>query len=123
MQEEKTVTFVNFTNHPVSTWDDSQLAAAKNYGEIAELPFPVVKSDADEMEISVLADEITKKIMDLNPAAVLCQGEFTLAYAVINRLKNRGVKVVAACSDRMVETNDEGKKVVTFHFERFREYV
>ncbi|MDY4969044.1 MAG: hypothetical protein SO101_02105 [Lachnospiraceae bacterium] len=116
------MTFVNFTNHPVSTWDKAQLAAAEEYGEIVELPFPVVNSGASEKNITDLADEMEEKIMDLNPAAVMCQGEFTLAYAVIRRLRNRGIKVVAACSERMVEMNKEGKKVVTFHFEQFREY-
>lgn len=116
------MTFVNFTNHPVDTWDKAQLAAAEKYGEIAEVAFPVVNSKASEKDIANLADEMEEKIMALDPAAVMCQGEFTLAYAVIRRLRNRGIKVVAACSERMVEMNEEGKKVVTFHFEQFREY-
>lgn len=115
--------FINFTNHPVETWDKSQVEAAKVYGEIAELPFPMVKAGADEMEITALAETIVEKIMEMEPAAVLCQGEFTLAFAVIVRLKQKGVKVLAACSERMVEMNQEGKKVVSFHFERFREYA
>lgn len=115
--------FVNFTNHPVGTWDQHQKEEAEVYGEIAEVPFPMVRSKADEKEIIDLAEAMTEKIVALDPAVVLCQGEFTLAYAVITRLKQRGVKVVAACSERMVEMNAEGKKVVSFHFERFREYV
>ena len=115
--------FVNFTNHPVETWEDSQVTAAQVYGEIIDIPFPVVRPNAGEEEIIVLAEQSIEKIMTMEPVAVMCQGEFTLAYAVINRLKMRDVKVVAACSERMVEINEEGKKVVTFHFERFREYV
>lgn len=115
--------FINFTNHPVDTWDVYQRKAAEAYGEIQEIPFPMVKAAADEKEIISLAEEMTDKIMSLEPVAVLCQGEFTLAYAVITRLKNNGIKVLAACSERMVEINEEGKKVVSFQFERFREYV
>ncbi|MCI7098259.1 MAG: hypothetical protein MR966_04955 [Lachnospiraceae bacterium] len=116
------MTFVNFTNHPAATWSDVQLAAAEKYGEIVELPFPVVHSTSSEKDITALADELADKIMAMDPAAVMCQGEFTLAYAVIRRLRSNGIKVVAACSERMVEMNEEGKKVVTFHFEQFREY-
>ena len=115
--------FVNFTNHPVSTWTEEQKKAAEAYGEIEEIPFPMVRAAADEKEILSLAESMAEKIMSMEPAAVLCQGEFTLAYAVIVRLKQKGVKVLAACSERMVEINEEGKKVVSFHFERFREYV
>ncbi|MDY2627581.1 MAG: hypothetical protein SOW08_04585 [Lachnospiraceae bacterium] len=114
--------FVNFTNHPADTWDSAQLSAARKYGEIAELAFPVVNSRASEKDITALADELSEKIITMNPAAVMCQGEFTLAYAVIRRLRKNGIRVVAACSERMVEMNEEGKKVVTFHFEQFREY-
>ena len=120
--KEKNMTFVNFTNHPAATWSDVQLAAAEKYGEIVELPFPVVHSTSSEKDITALADELADKIMAMDPAAVMCQGEFTLAYAVIRRLRSNGIKVVAACSERMVEMNEEGKKVVTFHFEQFREY-
>lgn len=115
--------FINFTNHPVETWKIQQIQAAENYGSIMELPFPAVESTANEAEIAKLADDAVEKILSMNPAAVLCQGEFTLAYAVINRLKNHGVKVVAACSTRIVDVTEDGKKVVTFCFERFREYV
>lgn len=114
--------FINFTNHPVDTWDERQIASAEAYGKIVEFPFPMVKAGSDELEIMALAESAVEKIMDMEPAAVLCQGEFTLAYAVIVRLKQKGVKVLAACSERMVEINEEGKKVVSFHFERFREY-
>jgi hypothetical protein len=55
----------------------------------------------------------------------LCQGEFYLSYAVVDRLKSSGIKVVAACSRREVEeiyTADETKKISRFVFVQFREY-
>ncbi len=55
----------------------------------------------------------------------MCQGEFCLSYHVIERLKKAGVRVVAACSERVVEevygkTGTEKKSV--FQFIQFREY-
>ncbi|MDO5411586.1 MAG: hypothetical protein Q4F21_14270 [Lachnospiraceae bacterium] len=115
--------FINFTNHPLSTWDEAQVQAAEVYGEIKELPFPSIEPEIGEAEIAALADMVVEKILAMNPAAVLCQGEFTLSYAVITRLKKHGIKVLAASSARMVDVTDDGKKIVRFHFERFREYV
>lgn len=58
--------------------------------------------------------------------AVMCQGEFTLSYAIIKRLKERGICAVAACSRREAEEilQEDGstRKKVVFHFEGFREY-
>ena len=89
------MTFVNFTNHPADTWDSAQLSAARKYGEIAELAFPAVNSRASEKDIAALADELSEKIIAMNPSAVMCQGEFTLAYAVISRLRKNGISCTA----------------------------
>ena len=66
------------------------------------------------------------RILMQKPAAVLCQGEFTLAFAVTERLKAAGVVVLAASSDRVIETeadeNGETRKVSVFRFTRFRRY-
>ena len=118
MQER---TFVNFTNHESGKWTEKQIAAAEDYGVIVDLPFPSVMPDYDEDKIAELACEYSEKILELNPAAVLCQGEFNLCYSVINRLRDAGVTVVAATSKReTVETGDT--KVSKFTFGRFREY-
>ena len=66
--------------------------------------------------------ELVQKVMQYQPGAVLCQGEFTLAYSVIRTLKARGIRVLAACSERNVVTHGNTKQVV-FRFERFREYM
>lgn len=119
----ESMNFINFTNHPVATWKEEQIQAAEKYGPIMEISFPAVDAEADEKQISQMADDAVEKIIKTDPAAVLCQGEFTLAYAVISRLKSCNVKVVAACSKRMAEETDDGRKIVTFCFEKFREYV
>ena len=113
--------FVNFTNHPSDRWSKEQTNAAEEYGPIVDVQFPEVAPDLTKEEVALLASDYVSRIMDIHPAAVLCQGEFTLCYAVINELKERGVKVLAACSRRIVEDTDTGK-ITVFIFEGFREY-
>ncbi len=113
--------FINFTNHPKEKWDDTQRSAAEGYGEIIDLPFPPVRPEADEEDIRQLAAEYADQIKKLNPEAVLCQGEFTLCFAVVEELRKSRIPVMAACSERIVkETADS--KVSVFHFVRFRQY-
>lgn len=118
--------FLNFSNHPSSRWSRSQLAAAEAYGRVIDEPFPAVPANLDERGVALLADEAVLRIMAHRPAAVLCQGEFTLAFAVVERLKAQGVTVLAASSDRVIETeadeNGGTRKVTVFRFTRFRKY-
>ena len=124
---------VNFTNHPSNKWGKEQIAEAEqSFGHIVDLPFPSVPTDADTKQISELADEQIHKIAELlsnrkeTANAVLCQGEFTLAFAVIARLLSRGAMVISAVSDRVVsETQMEGEthKDVVFRFAGFRAYI
>lgn len=114
--------FVNFSNHPSANWSKEQTEAAERYGEICDYPFPSISATADEEEIAALADITAEKIMAMNPEAVMCQGEFTLTYAVICRLVRQDVPVLAACSERQVRELPDGKKEVVFRFEGFRKY-
>lgn len=117
--------FINFSNHPWYLWPAEQRTAAETYGEIVDLPFPPVPAEMDEEGISHLADQCVEKIMasvqGTVPAAVMCQGEFTLAFAVTNRLRKLNISVVAACSERIAEEKD-GVKISVFRFRRFRKY-
>ena len=77
----------------------------------------------------MLIEESVEKILDAGKNrldAVMVQGEFTLVYGVVNRLKNAGIKVVSACSERKaIEYQDEygnDIKENRFSFVRFREY-
>ena len=86
----------------------------------------MVPADLDEGGVARLADEAMERIMAYRPVAVLCQGEFTLAFAVAARLKAKGVRVMAASSDRVirvaVDESGETRKTSVFRFERFRDY-
>ena len=117
---------INHTNHLSSQWSPEQIAAAEEYGEIADFPFPNIDANFDEAQISELVEVNGKKIIALNPAAVLCQGEYSYTYAMINFLRKNNVVVIAAASERVVEERvTEGgatQKISMFKFVRFRQY-
>lgn len=117
----KTAYFINFSNHPSNLWGEHQSKEAEKYGPILDLPFPQVDELGDEAYIGRLADEYVEIIMSHNPAAVLCQGEFCLAYAVIQRLKKKSILVLAACSKRII-SECGNTKISEFEFARFRRY-
>ena len=118
-------TFINFSNHPVAKWDLAQKAEACRLAEtdtIRDIPFPTIATEMTINEIHTLAEKYVDEIKKYSPSVVMCQGEFTLCYNVVRLLKAEGIKVVAACSKRMVKETVDGQKIVTFKFEQFREY-
>ena len=117
--------FLNFSNHASKNWSEEQSAAARKYGEIVDFPFPQVDSKASTEEVRKLAHHCVEQMIQMHPECVLCQGEFCLSYQVINELKQAGIKVVAACSDRKAEEiqiDNATRKVSYFVFVQFREY-
>lgn len=120
--------FINFSNHPSERWSEEQKQAAQELapdGVIVDVPFPQVAADADEAEIEELAEEYLDTIEKQSPAAVMCQGEFGLCYAMIRRLKEKGIRVVYSCTDRRaVEriTENGVEKVSIFQFVKFRNF-
>ncbi len=117
--------FVNLSNHPSAMWSTAQLVEAQKYGEILDLPFPQVPARATVEQVADLAEDTVARVLELRPEMVMCQGEFTLTYAIVTRLKAAGVTVVAACSERMVEermVDGEYKKTISFAFEQFRAF-
>lgn len=125
--------FLNVSNHPSENWSAEQKDAAfrlasENGGveQIEDYPFPQVEALMTEVQIEVLAEQIVDDIISRKPAVVMCQGEYTLTYQLINRLQDKGIKVVAACSERQtVETileDGSTKREAVFTFVQFREY-
>ena len=117
--------FLNHTNHLSHNWSELQKSAAEKYGTILDFPFPDINPDWSEESVSQLAQENCKKILELQPAAVLCQGEFTYCYHLISLLKMNGVIVLAACSKRETKEWEEKGQLVkkaVFSFVRFRRY-
>lgn len=128
--------FINYSNHPSATWTEEQLTAARKYGEIFDVAFPAVSVNDTEKEIEKVAEEQLKVLVKtveengcrMNQTVIMCQGEFSLTYAVITRLKKNypDCKVVCAISEREVveeQRDDCNIKTVRFHFCGFREYI
>ena len=113
--------FINFSNHPSGRWDVKQKKASEQYGRIVDIPFPMVPAQASQEEVGILAWDYYNKIIVYHPCAVMCQGEFTLCFQVVELLKQAGIPVLAACSERRV-TEKNGKKIVEFEFQQYREY-
>lgn len=121
----KNCLFINFSNHPSSRWGDAQLAAAEEYGEICDLPFPMVDEQSSEEGVSQLADRYVATIMSMGKPeeiTVHIMGEMTFTFMVVTRLKELGIRCVASTTKRKTTYNDDGSKVSEFSFVRFREY-
>lgn len=119
---------INFSNHPSDKWGDDQIRAAVSaFEHIRDITFPSVDPRCSSERILEIAEQYAAEIMSVSPDAVLCQGEFSLAFEVTAILLSKGIKVVCACSEREVdeETDENGttKKTVNFKFAGFREYV
>ena len=118
-------------------WLPEQIEAAhRAYGEVFDLPFPVVPADANETDIQTIAQEYLKKVQTIaqeylnkvqtfSPSAeavVHIMGEMTLTYALVCLLKQAGYICVASTSVREVYEEEPGKKTAVFRFVRFRKY-
>lgn len=121
--------FINCSNHKSESWAKEQINAVKDLGEtvIVDYDFPEVSAEVSEEQIIELAETICSEILEKKPNFVMCQGEFTLTYRVVNELKKNGIKVVAACSQREayenIMPNGAIRKDSVYQFVRFREYI
>lgn len=118
---------INLSNHPSSRWDVAQLNAAHVFGDIVDIPFPAVDPNDDEKDISELANVFTSRILALSNnnkenVVVHVMGEMTLTYAIIAHLHTHGISCIASTTQRMIEETSDGKKIVAFHFVKFRRY-
>lgn len=125
VQAKKPRIFINLSNHPSDKWSEAQLHAARQYGDIEDMPFPQVDPEADDEEISRIADECTRLILDEavdNDVSVHVMGEMSLTFAIVKRLQDHGIRCVSSTSERISEDLPDGTRKVGFRFRRFREY-
>lgn len=114
--------FVNISNHPCADWPEEQRRAALDLaGHIEDVPFPEVGPDWSLCCIEKEAEEIEKRLPPETTHAMV-QGEFTLTAALVRRLQQRGIRCLAATTERRVERTQDGGEVRSFRFVRFREY-
>ena len=129
-QEESNIggkrVFINLTNHPSSAWGTEQEREAKNYGEIIDIPFPSIPVDINDTELNALVDKYYVHIKKQPYPVVMLQGEFVFVYRLVNRLKEVGIRVFSACTERIVseDTKPDGSVVKTsrFQYRGLREY-
>lgn len=126
MKKEMEKMFINLTNHPSEKWSEHQRSAAEKYGNILDMPFPDISPMADAQETDQIAAELAESIINRSPNAVLCQGEMTVCFRVVNKLKVAGITVLCATTERRVimEEAEGGQSIkkAVFSFVRFREY-
>lgn len=117
--------FINLSNHPIATWSEKQLEAAKSYGKIEEMRFPNIDSNADNAAIKDIATDYVEKILELNKqynVTVHVMGEMVFTYLIVNMLKEQGIRCIASTSERCVTERMDGVKENIFNFTRFRDY-
>ncbi len=114
--------FVNLSNHASNEWSEDQRAAAREFAEaVIDVPFPEVPPDADGTWIEQKAEEVLASLPPETTHA-LVQGEFTLTMALVKRLQARGIRCLAATSERRVSRTEDGRELREFRFVRFRDY-
>ena len=118
--------FINLSNHRSDKWGDAQLSAARTYGEIIDIPFPMISALAKSEEIDTMVQEYLDKLSDIDISAVMLQGEYVFVYRLVNALKSRGITVLSACSERKVveyiDSEGRTQRESIFEFVQFREY-
>ncbi|MBL1215642.1 MAG: CRISPR-associated protein [Ignavibacteriae bacterium] len=119
---------LNLSNHPSALWSDKQKTAAeKDFKFIADLHFPEIDPDADELEIDKLAEEylniVLKKFKNLTDEnnAVHLMGEHTFVFNLVTLLLKNNITCIASTTIRKSKII-EGKKLTEFKFVKFREY-
>jgi hypothetical protein len=56
---------INLSNHPSSGWSETQLKAAREWGRIVDISFPVIDPEDDSENIKQLAVDYLCKIDEL----------------------------------------------------------
>jgi hypothetical protein len=116
---------VNLTNHPVSTWNKSQLeAAAEQFGMAVDWPFPSIPPESDENTVYQMAVSVVNEVISTYGynITVHIMGEQTFCCYAIKEFDTRGIKCVASTTSRNVYLNENGDKLTHFDFVRFRYY-
>jgi len=118
---------INLTNHPSCKWDQKQTETAeRQYGEIVDIPFPIIMPEANETQVNTLVDECIEKINKIGKGrsfTVHVMGEMTFTVSMVKRLQAEGVTCIASTTERKVTELTDGKRVTQFNFVQFRRYM
>lgn len=118
--------FINLSNHPSSFWQSKQLEEAKKYGEIIDIPFPIISANATSQEIDALVEQFFSKVMKFDNPTVMLQGEFIFTFRLTTKLKKERIRVLSSRTERKTveEIDSKGRtiKKSIFEFIEFMEY-
>lgn len=116
--------FINLTNHPSEKWSEEQLNAARQYGEILDLSFPVIEPTFTKEDIMFLVKDCTDTVLGMaeENTVVHVMGEMTFTHNLVNALKDLGITCLASTTERNTFITPDGKKISEFKFIQFREY-
>lgn len=119
---------INLSNHPFEDWDEKQLEVARErWGQIIDLPFPMISPTLTTPELQALAQEYCRECVEMirtsadTSSAVHLMGEMVFCYNLITLLKAAGITVVASTTEREVFYINNVKSS-KFKFVAFREY-
>jgi hypothetical protein len=117
---------INLSNHPSTSWQPLQLEAAAAYGEIVDLPFPVISPDWDTAKVETVAREYSDKYKQLlydksKQSAVHLAGEPVFCFLLAQLLLKENVICLTSTTERIV-VEENSTKISEFRFGRFREY-
>jgi len=124
--------FLNISNHPVGNWEKEQLQAMARLLDTQEwktmdIPFPVVNPSWDAGKVAEEGNWIVEMISFYKKGGyepvVHIMGEMGLTVYVVSRLLKEGIRCFHSTTERIVEEGPDGKKISTFRFGRFREYI
>lgn len=118
--------FINLSNHPSAGWPESEIAAATAWGEVTDIPFPAIRAESPEEEISRLAAGYLARIPADGSSAVMVTGEYSLVYALVDALLEKECRVVCPEAEVSVSvTRGKGgvsERKLNYDFRRFVEY-
>ena len=116
--------FINFTNHPSEKWSEEQLNAARQYGVVIDMNFPIIEPGDTKEDVlrcvKVYAEKIKEQKAGVTVVHVM--GEMTFTHNLVNELKDMGITCLASTTERIVKMMPDGTKVSEFKFVQFREY-
>lgn len=100
------------------------MKAARNYGEVVDMPFPIIEPNftrEDILHCVKVYVEMIERMKDDN-TVVHVMGEMTFTYNLVNALKELDITCLASTTERLVKMMPDGKKTSEFIFVQFREY-
>ena len=116
--------FINLSNHSSQRWEEEQLNAAKKLGgDITDIAFPNIMPASTSFEVDALANQYLEKVLELQPNAVMVQGEMTFVFSFVKKLQQAGIPAYAATTERISVENPDGSKTSVFKFVQFRQYI